>query len=263
MDIIVCVKRVPDTKEAEIVIEREGKGIREEGLVFDINEWDRYAMEEAVLLKEKLGGSVIVIAMGPEEVEDTLRRCFATGADNAIRLTDKAFKGADGYTTAKILCQAIKNLKFDLVLTGAQADDDGYGQVGTTLAELLGIPHATLVTQIEIKNRTSRVHRELEGGLEEVIEVELPAAFTIQTGINEPRYVSIAGIRKAAGKEIKVLGLKELGLNEEEVGELGSKTRIERMFPPPMVKEIEILQGSPEEVATRLSQVLKDKGGFG
>ena len=262
MDIIVCVKRVPDTKEAEITIDREGKGIREEGLVFDINEWDRYAMEEAVLLKEKHGGSVTVLAMGPEEVEDTLRRCFATGADNAIRLTDKAFNHSDGYATAKILCQAIKGLKFDLVLTGAQADDDGYGQVGPTLAELLGISHAALVTHIKILNRTSLVRRELEGGLEEVIEVELPAVFTIQTGINEPRYVSIAGVRKAAQKEIKVLGLKELGLKEEEVGGSGSRTRIEGMSLPPAVKATEILQGSPEEVATRLSHILKDKGGL-
>ncbi len=260
MDIIVCVKSVPDTKEAEITIDRTGKGIITEGLVFDINEWDRYPMEEAALLKEKFGGSVTVIAMGPEEVEGTLRRCFATGADNAIRLTDKAFHHSDGYTTAKILCQAIKGLKFDLVLTGAQADDDGYGQVGPALAELLGIPHAALVTHIEILNRTSSVHRELEGGLEEVIEIALPAVFTIQTGINEPRYVSIAGIRKTAQKEIKVLGLKELGLKEEEVGELGSKTRIEGISLPSAVKATEILQGSPDEVATSLSHILKDKG---
>lgn len=262
MDIVVCVKRVPDTKEAEIAIDKGERGIKEKDLVFDINEWDRYAVEEAILLKEKFGGSVTVVALGPEEVEDTLRRCLATGADNAIRLTDQSFEGSDGFTIARILCQAIKALPFDLVLTGAQADDDGYGQVGPVLAELLGTPHAALVNRIKILNGRARVHRELEAGLEEVLDVQLPAVFTIQTGINEPRYVSIMGIRKASGREIRVLDLEELGLKEEEVGEAGSKTRIERLSLPLAAKEIQILPGSPEEIAARLSQILKDKGGL-
>ena len=262
MDILVCVKRVPDTSEAEVTIAKEGRRIEERDLVFDINEWDKYAVEEAVLLKEKFGGSVTVVAMVPEEVEDTLRRCFATGADNAIRLTDKAFEGSDATTTARILYQAIKEQKFDLVLTGAQASDDGYGQVGPTLAEFLGIPHATLVTHIEIMNGKAKVHRELEGGLEEVVEIRLPSLLTIQTGINEPRYVSIMGVRKAAKKEIKTLDLKELGLKEEEVGEPGSKVKQERLFLPPVTKEAEILQGNPDEVATKLARILKDKGGL-
>ena len=220
MDIVVCVKRVPDTSEAEVAITKDERKIEEGDLVFDINEWDKYAVEEAVLLKEKLGGSVTVVTMGPEEAEDTLRRCFATGADDAIRLTDEAFEGSDAVAIARILYQAIKDMEFDLVLTGAQASDDGYGQVGPTIAEFLGIPHATLVTNIEIINGKAKVRRELEGGLEEVVEVQLPAVFTIQTGINEPRYVSIMGVRKAAKKEIKILGLKELGLKEEEVESL-------------------------------------------
>lgn len=260
MDIVVCVKRVPDTSEAEVVIAKEGRTIEERNLVFDINEWDKYAVEEAVLLKERLGGSVTVVTVGPEEAEDTLRRCFATGADYAIRLTDKTFEGSDAATTAKILYHVLKDLKFDLVLTGAQASDDGYGQVGPTLAELLGIPHATLVTHIEIIDGKARVHRELEEGLVEVVEVQLPAVLTIQTGINEPRYVSIMGVRKAAKKEIETSGLKDLGLTEDEVGESGSGTKIERLFPPPVTKEAEILQGSPEEVATKLAQILKEKG---
>jgi len=262
MDIVVCVKRVPDTSEAEVVIAKEGRTIEERDLVFDINEWDKYAVEEAVLLKEKHGGSVTVVTIGTEEAEDTLRRCFAIGADNAIRLTDNVFKGSDGATIARILYQVIKDLKFDLVLTGAQASDDGYGQVGPTIAELLGIPHATLVTHIEIINGKATVHRELEGGLDEVVEVPLPAVLTIQTGINEPRYVSIMGVRKAAKKEIETLALKELNLREEEVGESGSGTKVERLFLPPVTREAEILQGSPEEVATKLAQILKDEGGL-
>ncbi len=262
MDIVVCVKRVPDTSEAEVVIAKEGQTIEQKDLVFDINEWDKYAVEEAVLLKEKLGGSVTVVTLGAEEAEDTLRRCFATGADYAIRLTDRAFEGSDGATIARILYQVIKGLKFGLILTGAQASDDGYAQVGPTLAQLLGIPHATLVTHIEVINGKARVHRELEGGLVEVVEVKLPAVLTIQTGINEPRYVSIMGVRKAAKKEIRTLGLKELSLTEDRVGKTGSATRIERLFLPPVTRQAEILEGSPEEVATKLAQILKEKGGL-
>ncbi|MFC1932798.1 electron transfer flavoprotein subunit beta/FixA family protein [Chloroflexota bacterium] len=262
MDIVVCVKRVPDTSEAEVIIDKSGCKIEERGLVFDINEWDKYAVEEAVHLKEELGGSVTVVSMGPEEVEDTLRRGLATGADNALRLTDKAFEASDATAIARILYQAIKDLKFDLLLTGAQASDDGYGQVGPTIAEFLGMPHAALVNHIEIINGKVRVHRELEEGLEEVVEVQLPAVLTIQTGINEPRYVSIMGVRKASKKEIKTLDLKTLDLKEEELGELGSKVKEKRLFLPPVNKQAEILQGEPEEVAAKLAQILKDKGGL-
>ncbi len=261
MDIVVCVKRVPDTSEAEVVIAKDGRTIETKDLVFDINEWDKYAVEEAVRLKEKHGGSVIVLTVGAEETEDTLRRCLATGTDSAVRLTDDAFDGSDAAAIAGILYPVVSKVKFDLLLTGAQASDDGYGQVGATLAELLGIPHATLVTHIETIDGGVRVHRELEGGLDEVVEVPLPAVLSIQTGINEPRYVSIMGVRKAAQKEMKVLGLKELGLSDREVGESGSGTRVERLFSPPVTKEAEIVQGSPDEVAAKLAQILKDVGG--
>lgn len=262
MEIVVCVKRVPDTSEAEVVIAKDGRGIEEKGLVFDINDWDRYAVEEAVLLKEKFGGLVTAVAMGPGEVEDTLRRCLATGVDNAVRLTDEAFEGSDAVTIARILSQAVKGLKFDLVLTGAQAGDDGYAQVGPIIAEFLGIPHVTLVTRVEIMDGKAKVHRELEGGLEEVAEVQLPALLSIQTGINEPRYVSMMGIRKAAKREIKAIGLQELGLKKEEVGESSSRVKRERLLIPPVTKQTEILEGSPEDVATKLASIIKDKGGL-
>ncbi|MFH0914805.1 MAG: electron transfer flavoprotein subunit beta/FixA family protein [Chloroflexota bacterium] len=260
MDIIVCVKRVPDTSEAEVLIARDGRHIEEKGLVFDINEWDRYAVEEAVLLKEKLGGTVTAITLGPEGSEDTLRRCLATGADSAIRLADPALAGSDAVATARALCQAIKGRKFDLVLTGAQAGDDASAQVGPVLAGLLGVPHATLVNSMEITGNKAKVHRELEGGLEEVVEVQFPALFTIQTGINEPRYVSIMGIRKAAKQEIQRMGLAALGLKESEVGEAGSWVRVDKLFPPPATKQTEILSGSLEEVTTKLAGIIQDKG---
>ena len=260
MDIIVCVKHVPETAEAEIVIDESGKRIRMEDLVFDINEWDDYALEEAVLLKERLGGSVTVVTVGPEDADNTLRKCLARGADRAMRLTDKAFEGSDAYAIAKILHKAIKDLPFDLILTGAQAGDDGYAQVGVVLAELLGIPHATMVKKIEPKEGFMRVNRELEGRLEEVVEVKLPAVLAIQTGINEPRYVSIMGIRRARQKELKVLGLGDLGLREEEVGESGSWITLEKMFIPPVEKEAEILTGGLDEIAAKIVETLRARG---
>jgi len=219
MDIIVCVKHVPETAEAEIRIDSTGKNIEKTGLVYDINEWDDYAVEEAVRIKEKLGGTVTAITVGPEDADSTLRKCLARGADKAIRLTDPAFEGSDGYATAKILYKAIKDMPFDVIFTGAQAGDDGYAMVGPILAELLGIPHATMVKKIELKDGAAKVNRELEGGLEEIVEVKLPAVLTIQTGINEPRYVSIMGTRKAMKKEITVLGLSELGLDANDRGQ--------------------------------------------
>ncbi|MCK4477031.1 electron transfer flavoprotein subunit beta/FixA family protein [Candidatus Bathyarchaeota archaeon] len=260
MDIIVCVKHVPETAEAEIKIDSAGKTIEKSGLVFDINEWDDYALEEAVQVKEKIGGTVTAITVGSEDADSTLRKCLARGADKAVRLTDPKFEGSDGYAIAKILHKIIKDLPFNMIFTGAQAGDDGYAIVGPTLAELLGIPHATMVKKIELNGDIAKVNRELEGGLEEIIEIKLPAVLTIQTGINEPRYVSIMGIRKAMQKEIKVFSLAEVGLSENEVGEAGSWTKIENMYVPPVEKQAEFLKGSPEEVAARIAEILKARG---
>jgi electron transfer flavoprotein beta subunit len=147
-----------------------------------------------------------------------------------------------------------------LVLTGALAGDDGYAQVGVALAEMLGIPHAAMVKKLEPIEDLVRVNRELEGGLEEVLEVKLPALFTIQTGINEPRYVSIMGIRKARKKEITVLNLKALQMEADEVGESGSWVKVERMFIPPVEKEAEFFEGTPDEVASRIVEILRSRG---
>jgi len=262
MNIIVCIKRVPDTTEADIFIDKSGKDIDKSGLVFDLNEWDSYAIEEAILLKEKLGGTVTVLSMGGEEVNESLRKCLAMGADDAIRLADPAFNGSDGFATAKVLAEAISKIPYDLILTGTQAEDDGYGQVGAAVAELLGIPHASLVNRLEVHEKKVKARRELEGGLEEVVEVDLPALLTIQTGINEPRYVSIMGIRKVAKKEIKALRASDLNLKQEEVGPSGSDIRLEKVFLPPVGEGAEILEGKPEEVALRVFNILKDKGGL-
>jgi len=257
MDVIVCVKHVPETAEADIKIDPAGKSIEKSGLVFDINEWDDYALEEAVQIKEKHGGTVTAITIGPEDTDSTLRKCLARGADNAIRITDPKFEGADSYAIAKILHNAIKDLSFNIVLTGALAGDDGYTATGPMLAELLGIPYVTMVKKIEFNGDFAKVNRELEGGLEEIVEVKLPAVLTIQTGINEPRYVSIMGIRKAMQREIKVLGLADVGLKEDEIG---SWIKIEKMYVPPVEKQAEFLEGNPDEVAKKIAELLKARG---
>jgi len=262
MNIIVCIKRVPETADADVIIDKSGKDIEKSGLVFDLNEWDSYAIEESILLKEKMGGTVTVISMGGEESNESLRKCLAMGADDAVRLSDPAFGGSDGFATAKVLAEAIRKIPYDLVFTGVQAEDDGYGQVGVALAEILGIPHVSLVNSIEVQDKKLKVHRELEGGLEEVVEVDLPALLTIQTGINQPRYVSIMGIRKVAKKEIKTFGVSDLNLKAEEVGLSGSYIQLEKIFLPPVGEGAQILEGKPEEIASKVFDILKDKGGL-
>ncbi len=262
MDVIVCVKHVPDTAEAEVRIRPDGKDIEKEDLPFVINEWDEYAVEEAILIKERLGGTVVAITVGPPEAEATLRRCLAKGADMAIRVWDDALEGSDGYVVARVLANTIraKGLSYDLILTGAQAADDGYAVVGPMLAEMLGIPHASLVKEERIEDGRIVVRRELEGGLEEVVELKLPALLTIQTGINEPRYVSIRGIRMARKKPLEVLGLSDIGMSPDEVGPAGSWLEVEEMFVPPAERVAEILPGSPAEEASKLIEVLKARG---
>jgi len=260
MDVIVCVKHVPETAEADIKIVANAKNIEKTGLVFDINEWDDYGVEEAVRLKEKHGGTVTAVTLGSQEADSTLRKCLARGADKGVRLTDPKFESSDSFATAKILARAIKTLPFSIIITGAQASDDGNAIVGPILAQFLGIPHVTMVKKIEINGQVAQVKRELEGSLEEVVEVKLPAVLSVQTGINEPRYVSIMGIRKASQKEIKVMGLAELGLSENEVGEAGSWLKVGKLYVPPVEKQAEFLKGTPDEVATKIAEILKARG---
>lgn len=260
MDIVVCVKHVPETAEAELKIDSTGKTIEKTGLVYDINEWDDYALEEAVRIKEKQGGTVTAITIGTQDSESTLRKCLARGADTAIRLTDPKFENSDAYATAKILHSTIKNLHYDLILTGMQAADDGSAMIGPILAELLNIPHVTMVKKLELATGTAKANRELEGGLEEQIEIKLPALASIQTGINEPRYVSIMGIRKAMQKEIKIMALPDTGLTEADVGPAGSWITVDKLYVPPVEKQAEFLKGTPDEIATRIAEIIKSKG---
>ncbi len=254
MNIIVCIKRVPQTAEADVKIDSSGKDIIKERLAFDMNESDSYALEEAILLKEKYGGSVTVISLGYPDTEDTLRIALAKGGDLAIRIKAEELGEIDGYKTAKILSSVIKGLNYDLILTGCMATDDGYSMVGQTLAESLGITHATLVTKLEVVDKKLQVYRELEGGLLEHLELSLPALVTIQTGINTPRFASLIAIRRAAGKEIKTIGKSELP------SDFDTNTTLEELYLPPVGKRAEILTGSADEVATKIAGIIKEKG---
>jgi electron transfer flavoprotein beta subunit len=255
MNIAVCVKRIPKTAEADLFIEKDGKDIKKDHLVFTLNDWDGYAVREAALLKEKYGGEVTVVTIGPEESREVLTRCLAMGADRALRIAESP--DLDGHLTAKILSHAIKNQSFDLILTGVQAEDDNCGQVGVNLAQMLGLPHAAIVTHIEIGEDKARVKRELEGGIDEVTELRLPVVLTIQTGINEPKYVSLAALLEAEDKEIEDLGIEEIGFTTGE----SLDTKIDQVFFPATGKMAEILKGNPEQVVAQLTEIIKRKKG--
>lgn len=255
MNIAVCVKRIPKTAEADIFIEKDGKDIKKDNLVFHLNDWDSYAVREAVLLKEKHGGTVTVVSIGPEESKEVLTRCLAMGADKALRIAEPPAQ--DGHVTAKILAQALKDQSFDLILTGVQAEDDGCGQVGVSLAQLLGLPHAAIVNQIQIAGDRALVKRELEGGIEENVELKLPAVLTIQTGINEPKYVSLAAILEAEEKEMEEVPLEKMGLTPNEA----VQGTVEQVFFPPVGKMAEMLKGNPDEVVGKLTEIIKKKKG--
>jgi len=257
MDIVVCVKRVPLTEEVDLVIDEQKKGIKKDQLAFVLNDWDNYAIEEAILLKERHGGTVTAITVGSEDDEEVLRRSLAMGADRAIRVEAGDTTRFDSYGIAKILSRVVKDVPFDLIFTGVLADDDYFGMVGMMVAEELQINHANMVTAIEIEDRKVRTTSELEGGLGEVSLIELPALLAIQTGINEPRYVSILGIRKAAKKELKVVDLSELGLSDEE---LSPKTLIDEVYLPPETEGAQILSGDPEKIASEVIEILTKKG---
>jgi len=262
MNILVCVKRVPDTAENEIEINAAGNDIERDDLVYSVNEWDNYAVEEAIQLRDKLGGSVTVVTVGDEDSEEVLRREMAMGADNGILLSEESFAGSDGQGIARSLKGVVGKGSYDLILTGAQADE-GAAQVGGMLAAMLDYPYASLVNEIEVLDDSKlKVGREIEGGNQEVNEIELPCVLSIQTGINEPRYVGIRGIRKVASVEIPEYSASDLGLSAQDVGESAARVKRVDYFVPEMGEGAEILEGDTEDVAARLAEMLKAKGGI-
>jgi electron transfer flavoprotein beta subunit len=262
MEILVCIKRVPDPSENEIEVNRNGTDIERDDLVYSVNEWDNYAVEEAIQIRDRLGGSVTVVSVGDEESEEVVRREMAMGADKGILLSDDAFEGSDGRGIAAILTAEVKRGNYDLILTGAQADD-GAAQVGGMLAAMLDWPFASLVNFMEVvDDKKIKVGREIAGGNQEMYEIDLPCVLSIQTGINEPRYVSIRGIRKVASLDIPVHTAGDLGVSPESVGEFGVKTKRLDYFMPETGDGAEILEGSRDEIIDKLIELLKAKGGI-
>jgi electron transfer flavoprotein beta subunit len=262
MEILVCVKRVPDTAENEIEIKGDGTDIERDDLVYSVNEWDNYATEEAIQIRDNVGGSVTVVTVGDDEAEEVLRRQMAMVADKGILLSDDAFEGSDGRGIATLLKAIVEKGNYDLILTGAQADD-GAGQVGGMLAAMLDLPYASLVNKVDVSGgKTIKVGREIEGGNQEMSEIELPCVLSIQTGINEPRYVGIRGIRKVASVEIPTHGAGDLGVAADSIGAGAARVKRVDYFTPEMGEGAEILEGSMEEKIDKLIELLKAKGGL-
>ena len=262
MEILVCIKRVPDTAENEIEVNRDGTDIERDDLVYSVNEWDNYAVEEAIQIRDKVGGNVTVVSVGDENAEEVVRREMAMGADQGILLCDDVFEGSDGKGIATILKAEVEKGKYDLILTGAQADD-GAGQVGGMLAAMLDWPFASLVNKIDvIDDKKICVGREIAGGNQEMNEMDLPCVLSIQTGINEPRYVGIRGIRKVASVEIPLHSADDLGLSADKVGKaVAGVNRLDYFVPAPG-EGAEMLEGSTDEILDKLVEILKSKGGI-
>jgi len=261
MEILVCVKRVPDASENEIELNSAGNDIDRDDLVYSVNEWDNYAVEEAIQIADKEGGSVTVVTVGDEEAEEVLRREMAMGANNGLLLDDEAFEDSDGKGIAAALAAAVQKGNYDLILTGAQADD-GAAQVGGMLAAMLDMPYASLVNKIDVGSGKLTVGREIEGGNQEMNEIDMPCVLSIQTGINEPRYVGIRGIRKVASVDIPTMGASDLGLDAGTVGAAVAKVKRLDYFVPDLGEGAEMLEGSTEEIIEKLIELLKAKGGL-
>ncbi len=262
MEILVCVKRVPDTSENEIELNSAGNDIAREDLVYSINEADNYAVEEALQIVTKVGGSVTVVTVGGEDDEEILRREMAMGASHGVLISDQVFSGCDGRGIATILKAFVKKGNYDLILTGVQADD-GAAQVGGMMAAMLDCPFTSLVTSIEVLDgRKLKISREIEGGNREVNEIDLPCVMSIQTGINEPRYVGMRGIRQVASVPIPTMSAAELGLDTSAVGHTAAKIKRVDYFVPALGKGAEILHGSREENIDRVLELLEAKGGL-
>ena len=261
MEILVCARRVPDTSENEIELNSTGNDIERDDLVYSINEADNYAVEEALQIVAKVGGSVTVVTVGGEDDEEILRRELAMGANQAALVSDEAFSGSDGRGIATVLKAFVQKGKYDLILTGVQADD-GAAQVGGMLAAMLDYPFASLVNSIAVEDGKLKVCREIEGGNREVNEIELPCVLSIQTGINEPRYVGMRGIRQVASVPIPTFGGSDLGVDLSTVGERGAKVKRTDYFVPTSGKGAEILRGSREENADKVLELVAAKGGL-
>ena len=249
MKIAVCIKQVV-TREWQLRVNDSKSWIRDQDASFELNEPDAYALEEALRLKEKHGGEVVVCSAGPARATQVLREALARGADRAIHVESDTLASADAFVIADALAAAVRDEKFDLVLTGLQSDDQGFGQVGVVLAEKLGMPHATIIMEVQVTDSTMRVKRELEGGWFQWMTLPLPALLTIQSGINQLRYATLKGIMAAKKKEIRKVAPS---------ANAAPAQKIISVYFPEKGKKTQMLQGGPAEAAKALVQKLRDE----
>jgi electron transfer flavoprotein beta subunit len=250
MKILVSIKQVP-SRDSQLRIDASGRWIQENDLSFEINEPDAYALEEALRLKEKQGGEVVALCAGPARASQTIREALAKGADRAIHIEEENLTAFDTLGVAKLLAKAAEVEKPDLILTGLQSDDLGYGQTGVVMAELLGLPHGTIIMAVEEIDSGIRVKRELEDGWFQNVEMPLPAILTIQSGINKLRYATLMGIKKAKTKEVKRLTAAELGVTAPPTAS------IDRVYLPQRTKQTQLIEGSAKEAAAKLVEKLR------
>lgn len=256
MKIAVCIKQVPDT-EARMRVAGDGRWIDEDEMPFVINESDTYALEEALKIAETTDGEVVVISLGPERVKEALRKGLALGAKSAVHLVDDAYAGGDAAATARALAAAVQKEGADLVLTGSQSDDTGWGSTGSILAGILGWPHAWLVMGVELEDGSVKVTREMESGLNEIFRMKLPAVIEIQAGLNQPRYASLKGIMQAKRKPVDSPSPEDLGLSAADLGAAGSRVEIVSVAFPETGEGAEILEGDPATAAKALVEKLR------
>src|ERR1019366_7803457 len=250
MKVIVAIKQVP-LRDSPLHPDPSGKWIEEADLSFEINEPDAYALEEALRLKEKHGGDVVVLCAGPERAAQTIREALAKGADRAMHIAADDLASLDTLGVAKLLAAAVAPEKPDLILTGLQSDDLGSGQTGVVMAELLGVPHSTIIMQVEVDGARIKVKRELEDGWFQYIGMPLPAVLTIQSGSNKLRYATLMGIKKAKTKEIRRVTPAELG------GAATAVATIEKVYLPQKSKQTQIFEGDAKTAAAQLVEKLK------
>jgi electron transfer flavoprotein beta subunit len=258
MKIVVPVKQVAVLDEEFEMV--EGR-VDPDAIEWELNEWDDFSVEAALQLREAEGdGEVVVVSLGDEESEEGLRACLAKGADRAQRVWDDGLEDADPLAVARVLAAAVERESPDLVLCGVQSSDGVHGATGVALAAHLGLPRVAVVKALDYDagSRSATVERELEGGLVELLRVELPALLTIQTGINEPRYANLRAIKQAKEKPLEVLGLSELGLDADAVA-AAAGSRVRSMAPPEAGGGAEMLNGSPEAVAERIASIVKER----
>lgn len=250
MNIFVCVKQVP-ARDSLLRIDAAAGAVDDSGFSYEMNEPDAFALEEALRLKERRGGEVVAVSAGPPRAASTIREALAKGADRGILIEDNKLALADTLVTAHVLAAALRKEQYDLVLTGLQSDDAGFGQTGVLVAQMLSVPHATIIVEVVADGSSLRLKRELEAGWFQHIEMQTPALLTIQSGINKVRYATLMGIKKAKSKPLTRYTPEELGVT------FAPSQNIQRLYTPAKTKQTEMIEGTPDEIAKKLVEKLK------